>query len=492
MERAPLSTDRGKERTQLIAARYACHLSQDEVAAKLGVSKVTVHRWEKEGDVPQPLHLRELCTLFGKSARELGFTMQQLEPQEAVVEGQTINGAMSAEAEDEGVLTAFRQRNLISRLMRLVWNWPAGDARYQMLQGLILLELEDNSMNDDISRRDALRFLALVPVDLLGLSHLHPVLQKEFSYEDILKHCAAGITACWSLRKGKELAFADLAVSKYLPTLKSMAQTAPITHRKTAADLLAQCLLLKSTLSRLRRASSEAIAYAQQAEIYGEQAGSLLLRILALRTQAASHYYANHWMPALQAAEKAKNLLEERDKQAQHKQPSTFVQPAEEPVPQLVSSYVYAGLATYQARNGRKEDALLSLKKAHHTFSAEQAPIWIDHNQANLILNDGMAHYHLGLHTGAIDSFTQISTIPTRSESISVEALIAQVMAEVSRDDQPRDMQWCVDCWIQGVQGAKVLQSQQRINEAIHAYTAMCIAWPGEKQVKGLREHIIY
>jgi tetratricopeptide (TPR) repeat protein len=346
-------------------------------------------------------------------------------------------------------------------------------------------------MNDDISRRDALRFLALVPVDLLGLSHLHPVSQKEFSYEDILKHCAAGITACWSLRKGKELAFADLAVSKYIPTLKSIAQIAPIPQRKTAADLLAQCLLLKSTLSRHLDASNEAIAYAQQAETYGEQAGSLLLRILALRTQAASHYYANHWIPALQAAEKAKNLLEERDKQAQHRQASTFVQPAEEPVPQLVSSYVYAGLATYQARNGRKEDALLSLKKAHHTFSSEQAPIWIDHNQANLILNDGMAHYHLGLYKEALDSFAQTKHIQ-QDEVGRVEIFIDEVMTEVSRDDQPRDMMLCIDYWIQGIQKAKVLQSQQHINEAIHAYTAMCAAWPGEKQVKDLREHIIY
>ena len=492
MERAQLSTARGKERAHLIAARHTCHLSQDEVAAKVQVSKVTVHRWEKEGDVPQPLHLRELCTLYGKTAQELGFTMQQLEPEKAVVDVQTISNTANEEVEGECVLTTFRQHNFISRLMRIVWNWPPGDARYQMLQELILLEFEDNVMNDEMSRRDALRFLALIPADMLGLSQFGAVFKKEFSYEDILKHCAAGITACWNLRKGKELTFADLAVSTYIPTLKAMTQTAPIVQRKAAADLLAQCFLLKSTLSRHLDASNEAIVYAQQAETHGEQAGSLLLRILALRTQAASHYYANHWIPALQAAERARHLLEERDKQDQQKQPSTFSQPAEEPIPQLVSSYVYAGLATYQARNGRKEGALLSLQKAHDTFSNEQAPIWIDHNQANLALNDGMARYHLGLHRDAIDSFAQISAIPTRSESIYVEAFIDLVMVEVSRDDQPRDMQWCIDHWVQGIQGAKALRSQQRINEAIHAYTAIRAAWPGEKQVKNLGEYIVH
>ncbi len=131
MERAQLSTARGKERTLLIAARHACHFSQDEVAAKIQVSKVTVHRWEREGDIPQPLHLRKLCTLYGKTAQELGFARQEPEPDEAVVDVQTIDKTEHNEAE-ECALTIFRQHNLISRLMRLLWNWPSGDARYHL------------------------------------------------------------------------------------------------------------------------------------------------------------------------------------------------------------------------------------------------------------------------------------------------------------------------------------------------------------------------
>jgi transcriptional regulator with XRE-family HTH domain len=487
MERAHLSTTvQGRARPELTAARERAHLSLDEVGGQVGVSKSTVYRWEKRGDIPQPLHIRALCTLFGVSSQELGFEEQH------AVDVQTI----AAEQEEENEFAAFCQQNLILRLMRIVWNWPPDDARYQMLQLLIIVELEDNSVNEEISRRDAFHFLAVVPAEMLGLSHFQAVFKKGVSYDDILKYCAAGIIACWYLRKGKELAFADQAVSKYIPTLKAIAQTAPMAQRKAAADLLSQCLLLKSTLFRHLYASNDAIPYAQQAETYGEQAGNLMLRILALRTQAAAHYYANHWIPALHAAERAKSLIEERDRQDKQKQQSASSQPAEEPIPQLVHSYIYAGLATYQARNGYryKTDALLSLKKAHETFSDEQAPIWIDHNQANLVLNDGTTHHHLGLQQGAIDSLTQISTLPsrTRSEAIYSEALIGLVMAEVSRDDRPRDMAFCIDCWIQGVQRAKALQSQQRMNEAIQAYTAMCIAWPGEKQIEDLREYIVY
>ena len=487
MKRAQLSTAQGKERPQLIAARERMHLSLEEVGTRVGVSKTTVYRWEKKGDIPQPYHLRELCTLFGVAARELGFDERD------AVDGQTIQSGEQEETDEAHVLAAFRQQFLISRLMRIIWNWPPGDARYQKLQWLIIVELEDNSMNDAISRRDALRFLALVPVDMLGLSQFYAVFKKGITYDDILKYCAAGVIACWYLRKGKELAFADQTVSAYIPTLKAMAQAAPPPQRKAAAELLAQCFLLKAPLAWNLTTPNDAISYAQQAETYAAMAGSRLLQVTALRTTAATFCYANQWKLALQAAEKAKYLLEQKE------QP-TPSQPAEEPIPQLVSSYVYAGLATYRAYDGRKEDALHILKKAHKAFferpADEQVPIWIDHNIGNLLINDGKTYMHLGLHKEAMGSLEQIRTQYAQDTTISftgrIDALITQVMVEVSRDDKPRDLQWCIDQWTKGIQEAKAVQSQQHFNEAVQAYAAMCAAWPGEKRVKDLREYIVH
>jgi transcriptional regulator with XRE-family HTH domain len=492
MERAQLSiVAQGRARPELTAARERAHLSLEEVGEHVGVSKSTVYRWEKKGDTPQPLHIRKLCELFGTSARELGFDEQY------AVDVQTIM-ARQDEAEEERELIEFRRQNLTSRLMRIVWNWSRSDARYQMLQLLIMVELEDNSMND-ISRRDALRFLALVPADMLGLSQFQAVFKKEFSYEDILKHCAAAITACWYLRKGKELAFADRATSKCIPTLKAMTQTAPTVQRKAAADLLAQCLLLKSVLSWNIAATNDAITYAQQAEAYSTIAGSRLLQITALRTQAAAFCYANQWRQALLAAEQARSLLEEGDKRDKQKQKSASSQPVEEPIPHIVHSYVYAGLATYQAYDGHKEDALLSLKKAHISFFAqsdtEVVPLWIDHSIGNLLNNDGSTHMHLGLYKEALDSLGQIDTQYAQDATIPMSCRVAsifdQVTAEVSRDDRPRDLQWCTNLWVRGVQGARELKSQKRIDEAVQAYAVMRAAWPGEKQVKDLREYLV-
>ena len=192
-------------------------------------------------------------------------------------------------------------------------------------------------------------------------------------------------------------------------------------------------------------------------------------------------------------------MLEERDKRDQQKHASVAAQPAEESLPQLLHSYIYAGLATYQARNGQKEHALRSLQQAHVAFFAQPAseavPIWIDHSLGNLLLHDGTTHMHLELYAEAFDSFGQIETqyaLAGQHMSCLIEATFDQVIVETSRDDQPRSMDRCIALWIQGINGAKELHSQQRFDEAIQAYTAMRAAWPGEKQVKDLREHLIH
>ncbi len=492
MERAQLSTVCVTERPQLIAARERLHLSQEEVAHKLGVSKATVHRWGKKGDVPQPCHLRELCTLYGMSARDLGFV-------ELTVDVQTITDGEKTKEPDNDALEAFRKRHVLRRIEVMVWNWSHRDARYHLLQIAIMVELEDdNTMDAIMSRRNVLRSLALLPIDMSKLSVLGAVFKSPI--EDILAQCAAGIVACWYLRKGDELVFADQTVSKYIPTLKAIVQTAPTTQQKAAANLLVQCLLLKSALAWDVSTTGVALSYAQEAESYCATAENLLLHMTTLRLNAAALWYNNQWKHALLAAEQAKSLLDERDNRDRQRQKSVFSKPAEDPIPQRACSYVYAGLATYQAHDGHKEDALRSLQKAHTTFFAqsdsEEVPVWIDHNIGNLLLNDGSTHAHLGLYKEAVDALAQIETRYTDDVTIQftcrIEAVLDSVTTEVSRNDGKRDMQHCILLWKQGIEGAKTLQSDKKFNDAIQAYKTMQAVWPGEKHVRNLREYIIH
>jgi transcriptional regulator with XRE-family HTH domain len=457
------------ERAQLIAARHRKHWSLDEAAAALGIERSTLFRWEKGKTTPQPMHIRKLCEVYGLPARALDLEVP-LETQNEPSVGE----------EEADVLRIFREQDLTLRTLRIVWSW-SHHARYRDLQHLIVLEIEGNDtmQNDPMTRRDALRRLALLPIELCSLSALVAVFKRP--NEEILAQCAAGIIACWQLRQdGRDLAFADLAVSKYIPTLKAIAAQGLRAPRKEAADLLVQCFLLKSTLAWAVSTIGEAVAFAKQAEIYGRLADQPMLEILALRKQAAAYSYVNQWGQALEAAQKAEMLLAS----------------ARSPIHPSVQSYVYAGLATYEAYHGRKQEALRSLGKAHTTFFAEDdetIPIWVDHTIGNVLINDGQAHMHLGEYREALDSYAQIhaSNDPAIPMECRVETFIDQAMAEVSRDDQARDMERCIAYWTKGIEGARALQSNQRMNEAIAAYHAMRVAWPGERRIKELREHIV-
>ncbi|MGI0131052.1 MAG: helix-turn-helix transcriptional regulator, partial [Thermoplasmata archaeon] len=57
-------------------ARRRAFLTQEEFASRVGVSTVTVRRWE-QGQRPQPHYIRELCKVLGASPSELGFLLDQ-------------------------------------------------------------------------------------------------------------------------------------------------------------------------------------------------------------------------------------------------------------------------------------------------------------------------------------------------------------------------------------------------------------------------------
>src|SRR6516162_6238895 len=51
--------------------------SQARVAEAVGTNVRTVIRWEQGQSVPYPYYREQLCTLFGKNARELGLLVQE-------------------------------------------------------------------------------------------------------------------------------------------------------------------------------------------------------------------------------------------------------------------------------------------------------------------------------------------------------------------------------------------------------------------------------
>jgi transcriptional regulator with XRE-family HTH domain len=58
---------------KLIAAREHRFWTQEELAERLGVTPITVSRWENDVQRPRPYMMRKLCDVFGLSAEALGF-----------------------------------------------------------------------------------------------------------------------------------------------------------------------------------------------------------------------------------------------------------------------------------------------------------------------------------------------------------------------------------------------------------------------------------
>lgn len=476
-----------EERTQLRAARFEKGLTQEAAAEQIGVDAVTLRRWERGDGLPQPRNQYRICKVYGKTPQELGFSPAPPLPETTTSTPPPLLEEKPQATPQHNVsdcYTAFVKQDLTTRLLSLVWAWcgqQRANVRYQELQALIIraLEQEDSNMQENtaISRRDALRRLASVPIEVYGLSLFGPALLAHPN--EVLPQCAAGITACWYLTSGQHLAFVSDTTSRYIPTLKSISVNGSGAQRKDATELLVQALLLKSTMGFMHDDNTTlAINYAGQAAMYSQAAENPMLEATSLRMQAAAYSYANRWDLALQAAEKAKYRLEN-------------AQGA--PIPSLVCSYVYSGLANYQAYNGQKENALISLEKAHQTFAVRTAdvPKCVDHGQANLFTNDGMTHYHLGLYTQALAAFEQTRKL-SQGKLGRLEVLMSELSTELSRDDTPRDMERCINLWTQGIQQASKLQSDKWFNEAVQTYKAMRVAWPGEQPIKELQDLLIH
>ncbi|HZR40462.1 MAG TPA: hypothetical protein VFB12_10125, partial [Ktedonobacteraceae bacterium] len=208
---------------------------------------------------------------------------------------------------------------------------------------------------------------------------------------------------------------------------------------------------------------------------------SLTLSISTLRAQSVSYDYADNWRQAMYTAKKAAHLIETAEE--------------ETPIPLMIQSYVYAGLANYQAHNGKRQDALTSLGQARATFDAaiankEPLAVCAGFDEGNLLLNSGLTYYHLGDSQQSINAFATISQLPESHETYRVESFIDQVMAEVYREDKSRDMDFCIARFKQGIQGAIAMRSEQKYTEAKNAYAAMRGAWPTEKRVKHLSEYL--
>lgn len=476
--------------SKLAQARIARDLTQAKVAESLAVDVITICRWERGITQPYPRHVKKLCDFFGQTALELG-----LAPSEA----QAVPSfalPVASHASEDNVFAKFFRGDIELRLQYLMYDWlhrekPAGSST--TLQHQISRELEDyDAMTDesqqnhegvDISRRAALRRLAFLPIHALGLDALGTV--PSWAAEDVLTHCAAGITACEYLAKGQyeDMSLAYAVLTTYLPPLKAIVDESSL-HREEASRLVAQALYIKAILSLHREGPKRAASYGKQAVVYARESEVIPLLLLVLKRLAWIYACDKQEQRALETALQAQFLLLKQQKKGL-------------PIHPIIQTDVYAAVARHQARNGQDEEALTALHDAYGTFFAQSedtvTAFHADFNYSTLILRDGLTHYHVGQYDQAystleqaIDFKTLAPKVPASSVRDRIEIINHATLASLK--SPTKDMDRSIHLWRAGMQGAIDLRSEQRFTEALTAYDIMQALWPGDGRIKKLRD----
>ena len=499
--------------SKLAQARIEKGFTQSQVAEYMAVDVGTVCRWEKGTQHPYLRHVMKLCTLYDKSAQELGLAQEPEEGRKAqealeeVIQGEVPTPPRfpnEASPKESGVSQTFAkifQRDIGLRFDCIKYNWlhqQEASSSYVILQHQINQAIED-TMNEqqpkqnhngmDRARREALRRLALFPIHVLGLSTLVVGIAPSKSEEELLTHCAAGITACDHLTNGlhEDMTLASSALSTYLPPLKAMVDESSL-HRKEAARLITLASLIKSRLSIHREGPKQAISYGRQAATYSKESGDFLLWLGSLRQLSWLYLCDNQALQAKKTALRAQHLLE-------HATEYTNI-----PVPPLMQSAIYAGTARSYAATRQKDEVLSALHQAHDSFpDSDSSPDTLvyyaehNHNRAHLLMHEGLAYYHLKQYKDASTSFAQaidpetlLPQLPIVSERIRVEIINHQVLTSLMLPN--KDKEQIIHSWITGMQGAQALRSERRFNEAVTAYRIMQALWPDEKDIEELED----
>ena len=483
------------ERTQLRGARVRRGWNLEKAAEHIGVGRNTLWRWEFGLADPYPYNVHRLCKVYGVSAADLG-----LEASRAYEETQPFYANLVRQQHEDldtspNVVANAMQRDLELRLQCLIYDWlyhKKSAWSLAKLQGRVSQEVESydhmqdqnylNHKDIDTGRRDALRRLALLPIQALGLG----ALATRFSWtpEDILTHCATGISACAYLVRDQheDMTLASWALSAYLPVLKTIVQESSL-HRKEAARLTGQTFLMKATLTVHREGPKQAASYAEQGLKYSQESDYLPLQLMLLKRLSWIYVCDRQDERAVEKALEAQYLLEH----------------ASSSLSGLVRSNIYSGVAKSQSLHGQKDEAFVALRQAHETFSVSPGEedlalsSMTEYNLAHLLLDDGLTHYRLGEYDAALASFdkvidpeTLILKLPVGSERVRVEIINHQALASLK---QPRkDMELSIKLWKEGMQGAKALHSEQRFSKALSAYNIMEALWSADKRITELRD----
>lgn len=459
------------ERTQLIEARIRKHWTLEKAAEQLEVDTDTVCRWEKGKTNPRGYNLQRICEVYGMSAAHLGLA-NAASPDDSAGEMSVFSEAI-APCDDDGVLAELLRQDLSLRLIKLVWTWPRSNHHYEELQRRIMKETEQfSSIASDaehpMTRRDALRRLALLPAEMYGLTALSGVLRQPA--EEFLPLCAASITACWYLMSGSDFTLVEHVLPHYLPRLETLAKQ-PSRVQKEAARLashghqiLGVAVLQHNDVQGREQHNKQAITYATLSD-------DINLEVAALVRQGDTYFHSASPVLELQMFQQAAQYIHD-------------VLPVQQ-------ANIYVGLAIAHAQCGQEQESLRYLGLANDAFpyNTQDTAIapYAGLGPEIFLLWSGLTHLELDHAQDAWNTFASIEQLQSKSpvpERVRLQIVNHQAETAISL----RDLDLFCAYLEQGIKGAEALGSQKRRSEAFDIYRQALKVWPQEAKVRALRD----
>ena len=464
------------EYSQLEQERRSRGWSRAYVEEHYRIPQDTLYDTERGIHEPRKDTRDALCRLYGKSAKELGIDKSDRM-------GVVTTNASTSHGEQPPMSDLVRReifRNLGSRLTSLLDAWPKRNYQYAELQeGINRTILGYNTVVAEAptyeqTRRQAVKDLILVPMQLTGgIALISSGKAPKADTDLLLKHCAAGIAACWYLRRGKDLTFVSDVVSTYLSLLQPLIYSSSENYRKASAELLAQSFRLKGSLSRSLDNAGKEEHYYLQALDYATRSGNDIEQAIANRILAADYFWHGQYEQGLPYAETAYGLMK-----------------SSQDMPRNVKSYVASGLSLCQSGTGHPQDAKISLQEALNLFDPSAPIPSMPYSEAILMAVSAAVYQYNENWEESIKLYEKSLTIPDISALGSIQTRINYAKTEVSRDDKPRDMGLCVTLVTEAITGATELDSERYKCEARECYNLLRIVWQRENAIKALgRDH---
>jgi tetratricopeptide (TPR) repeat protein len=367
-----------------------------------------------------------------------------------------------------------------TEILIVALRWTPHDGSIESLQQRIATRIKDYDImthqhegnETKLSRRHALQAIAKLPIQAYTLTALGTESLRLPPAEEFLPLCAAGLTACRSLLYGGGRDTVPALLATYLPTLETMARSAP-THHKTAADLASQAYLMATIIADHDGHLDHMEAYSKAARNYGHIAHDPNLEVSALCRLAVKYDYQRRDWLALQTYQEALAL------------------PGIQTVSPLLRGRLFAGLAGTYAYCFQKENALNTLSMARDMYPTqpEEDPCFqFAYSGSNtLSLWEGLTYKHVGLYQAARDAFgSRLEAQPgfletNRAEFVNYAASVAVRQKELDTAslylNTAEEIAWATG-------------HQQRYSEVLETFRSVQLVWPDEARVKLLQDKI--